>query len=357
MDDREGDSLKPLWELRPDGELCSPRFGDRFYTGSGTEESRAVFIEGNHLQRRWGELRGGADFTIVEIGFGMGLNFALAAELWSRLQVRGRLCYCGVEGFPMERELLQKVHQNWVEELLPWSSFLLEQWPNGVSWSRGECRIELRLLTATVAEALLQLPAQVDCWFLDGFAPEKNRAAWSAELFREIGQRTVIGGTVATFTVAGEIRRRLQAEGFAVKKEVGFEKKRHRLEALKQHHWSLKEREERWENLLVEAFQQALSKGDLAAAEELLGEGVKPSAELLHLALRHGELAMLARLLKAGGDCNCLNSKGVPLLIEAVRRGDLSAEKLLLQQGASEELCDAKGRDAHQWRKLRQRGE
>jgi tRNA 5-methylaminomethyl-2-thiouridine biosynthesis bifunctional protein len=48
--------------------------------------------------------------------------------------------------------------------------------------------VTLTLLIGDALEQLPQLDAQIDAWFLDGFAPAKNPDMWTAELFAELAR-------------------------------------------------------------------------------------------------------------------------------------------------------------------------
>jgi tRNA U34 5-methylaminomethyl-2-thiouridine-forming methyltransferase MnmC len=68
---------------------------------------------------------------------------------------------------------------------------------------------------------------RADAWFLDGFSPAKNPELWSDELMTEVAQHTAPGGSFATYTAAGHVRRALQSAGFDVQRLPGHGKKRH----------------------------------------------------------------------------------------------------------------------------------
>ena len=70
-----------------------------------------------------------------------------------------------------------------------------------------------------------------DGWMLDGFAPSRNPEMWTPELLAAVAARTRPGGAAATFTVAGAVRRGLEAAGFTVARRPGHGAKRERLEA------------------------------------------------------------------------------------------------------------------------------
>lgn len=71
--------------------------------------------------------------------------------------------------------------------------------------------------------------SKVDAWFLDGFAPAKNPDMWTQNLFKAMARLARPGGTLATFTSAGFVRRGLQEAGFSMQKRKGFGRKREML--------------------------------------------------------------------------------------------------------------------------------
>ncbi|MGQ7189845.1 MnmC family methyltransferase, partial [Escherichia sp. HC-CC] len=73
------------------------------------------------------------------------------------------------------------------------------------------------------------LNQKVDAWFLDGFAPAKNPDMWTQNLFNAMARLARPGGTLATFTSAGFVRRGLQDAGFTMQKRKGFGRKREML--------------------------------------------------------------------------------------------------------------------------------
>lgn len=88
-------------------------------------------------------------------------------------------------------------------------------------------QVELRLIKGDARKTLPQWQDRADAWFLDGFSPAKNPEMWSDELLAEIGRHTAPGGSFATYTAAGHVRRALEAAGFSVERHPGFGRKRH----------------------------------------------------------------------------------------------------------------------------------
>ena len=61
----------------------SSRFDDVYFSrDSGLEETRHVFLTHNRLAERWRAMATGEHFCIAETGFGTGLNFLAAWQLW-----------------------------------------------------------------------------------------------------------------------------------------------------------------------------------------------------------------------------------------------------------------------------------
>ncbi len=341
--------------LGEDGSLRDLLFDDDFASSvSPAGESELVFLEGNRLPSRFRELaeRGGGTFSVAEIGFGTGLNFALCADLFSKTVPEGTLEYVGLEGYPLSPETLRGAQERWPERLRPWAEALLGAWTRGERELRFR-NVRLRLEFGLFRDVLpaLELPRPVDAWILDGFAPSKNPDAWSADLFAQVARLSAPGTTAATFTVAGDVRRRLLRAGFDVEKRPGFGRKRSRLEARFSNSGKI-------DDALRRALEQAVRGGDESRARSLLGEpGAKPDGGLLFLALRSPAPAgLLSLLLARGCPPDARNAKGSTVLIEAIRAKLSEAEELLLAAGADPALPDGKGRSPETWRALVRNG-
>jgi tRNA 5-methylaminomethyl-2-thiouridine biosynthesis bifunctional protein len=222
-----------------DGQPVSARFDDPYFSRiNGLEETRHVFLNGNQLTSRWSRLNSSL-FTIGETGFGSGLNFIAAWQLWQQQAPPGaHLYFISTELFPLKREDLIKSSKLW-PELKPWYGQLIKQYPvltPGLHLLRFD-RISLLLFLGDAYECLQSyIPTHhpdffqhnylVDAWFLDGFAPSKNKNLWQTPLFHQMARLSRPDATLATFTAAGDVRRNLQAAGFKVSKQTGYGSKR-----------------------------------------------------------------------------------------------------------------------------------
>ena len=202
-------------------------FDDVYFSDkSGLDETRYVFIEQNRLAERFAALPQGGRLVIGETGFGTGLNFLCAWQVFEQHAAAGaRMHFVSVEKYPLSPADLQRALALW-PELKAFADQLLAQY---VAIHQGfqrltlaDGRVTLTLLIGDALEQLPQLDAQIDAWFLDGFAPAKNPDMWTAELFAELARLAAPGSTISTFTSTGWVRRLLNAAGFKMKRTPGI---------------------------------------------------------------------------------------------------------------------------------------
>jgi len=210
------------------GQPYSRRFDDVYFAvDSGLEETRYVFLQGNHLAERFAALRDGESFCIGETGFGTGRNFLCAWQLFMQTAPAGAsLDFFSVEKFPISDDELRIALALW-PELQSLADALQACWcrrvPGWNRWSFVGGRVRLTLAIEDVEQALPQLPrAAVDAWFLDGFSPAKNPEMWAEPVLAEIARASYPGARLATYTGAGWVRRGLQQAGFEVERVAGF---------------------------------------------------------------------------------------------------------------------------------------
>lgn len=217
--------------LKADGTPFSTEYDDVYHSGGGgIGQAQYVFLRGNGLPERW---RGRRSFTILETGFGFGLNFLSTWSAWRDDPGRcERLHFVSIEKHPFELSD-SKILWEKTPEIEKQAFALAACWPLLVP---GMHRIELEggnvvltLFFVDVAIGLPQLSLDADAIFLDGFAPAKNPQMWEPRLLRHLGRLAAPGCTLATWSVATAVRGALEDAGFAVEKAPGFGSKREML--------------------------------------------------------------------------------------------------------------------------------
>jgi tRNA U34 5-methylaminomethyl-2-thiouridine-forming methyltransferase MnmC len=193
------------------------RFGDPYFSlDGGLAETRHVFLAGNGLPDR---LRAG--FHVAELGVGTGLNLLVLAM--AAVSVGVTVTYTGFEAFPMAPDDIARALRAFPETagLVP---ALLAQWGRDSIILPG---LDARIIAGDARTTLPAWTGRADAWFLDGFAPAKNPEMWGDDLMAQVALHTAPGGSFATYTAAGHVRRALAAAGFIVERRPGFGRKKH----------------------------------------------------------------------------------------------------------------------------------
>jgi len=251
------------------GTPYSKQFDDIYFDNeSGFSQSQQVFIEGNQLKERLllanqskGHNTSKNKLTIAETGFGTGLNFLLTLRTYQLLMQEQeikqeqshennqeqkislpKIDFISVEKYPLTKQQLQKSLALF-PELTPYATPLLAQYPQQpideclLTFFDGQVTLKLIIDDASTGFSKL-FPAPVppkfgcpnhplvDMWYLDGFSPEKNPDMWNNDLFTQIARLSKPQATLATFTVAGFVRRGLTEVGFRLQKKSNQGKKR-----------------------------------------------------------------------------------------------------------------------------------
>ena len=192
--------IKRELQLTADGShtLFIPEMDEHYHSVNGAvQESRHVFIEAglHHLERR--------EITILEIGFGTGLNAFLTlldAEACQR-----KIHYCSIELYPHQAEWNVAVQVTEFFEL------------HKIQGDSNTCA----------------LPDRIDLIYFDAFAPDKQPEMWNQEIFNRLYARMTGGGVLTTYCAKGVVRRMMKEAGYSVERIPGPPGKREMLRAIK----------------------------------------------------------------------------------------------------------------------------
>ncbi len=211
----------PAVEWRDGDTPVSPLFQDPYFSVvDGLAETRHVFLAGNDLPARF---RPG--FHIAELGFGTGLNMLAAWAAWNASGTDGPLHFTSFEAYPLAPADIARALAAF-PELAPLSGPFLQHWRAGAR-RFSLPGLEAEIIEGDARQRLSAWDGAADAWFLDGFAPARNPELWEPSLMAEVAAHTRPGGTFATYTAAGAVRRALSEAGFEVARRPGFGRKRH----------------------------------------------------------------------------------------------------------------------------------
>lgn len=216
----QGQQPKIDWR---DGRVpVSRQFDDPYFSlENGLAEARHVFLGGNGLPERFSD-----GFRIVELGFGTGLNLLATVQAWGESGMPGQLNYTSFEAFPMSADDMALALTAFPQLADP-AAELVAAWRSGARDVVFSERVTLQVIIGDARETLPHWTGSADAWFLDGFAPARNPELWTPELLASVARHTAPGGTAATYTAAGAVRRALADVGFAVARRPGYGRKRH----------------------------------------------------------------------------------------------------------------------------------
>lgn len=191
------------------------RFDDPYFSlADGLAETRHVFLDGNDLPAR---ARPG--FRIAELGFGTGLNLLATITALPEIPIH----YASFEGFPITAPDMARALAAFPELD---ASALLDAWASGArAFTLGHVQVDI--IIGDIATTLPAWDGRADAWYLDGFSPAKNPDMWAPDVMAQVARHTNAGGTFATYTAAGAVRRALADAGFTVTRAPGFGRKRH----------------------------------------------------------------------------------------------------------------------------------
>ena len=225
--------------------LVNEHYDDRYFdVVNAIEEAKHIFFRGTGIMDILSATGPGRkEFRIGETGFGAGRLLIALMDFLDKCGITDiAITYNSVELHPVTSERMASILGGFRTEVGPLIDLLVRTYSrleiSRPGWRRIQLTRPFGILTLNlwIGEALEMVHALTipcDAWFLDGHGPKKNPAIWRHELLMAIGEKTVTGGTCATYTVAGAVRRGLIAAGFSVEQRPGFGGKKAVLKGLK----------------------------------------------------------------------------------------------------------------------------
>jgi tRNA U34 5-methylaminomethyl-2-thiouridine-forming methyltransferase MnmC len=235
----------PNIQITEDGShtLFSEMAGQTYHSSHGAvQESRHIFI--SQLMGRCSTVddqQSGMNgvLSVLEIGFGTGLNALLTAQ-WAR-ENGVKIEYTTIELYPLaegiyrelnygrllgDEELFLRLHEmDWDVDLqCVTENFAIRKCKSDiVEWLNSQ--------QSTVDGQQLVDNGLYDVVYFDAFSPDAQPELWSEEVFRNVYALMKTGGVLMTYCAKGDVRRAMLAAGFKVEKLQGPPGKRHILKA------------------------------------------------------------------------------------------------------------------------------
>jgi len=192
------------------------------------QEARHVFL-GNGLEY-FLEKNPGQSPSILEVGFGSGLNFLVVADYCESRKIP--LTYTGIEPYPLPKELFSESHYNkWIHHQKIWNR-LLENLPEPFidhSLMPIGDFVRLEIVKKKIQDFYTQ--RKFDIIFYDAFAPGTQSEMWENEVIKKVLSFLKTGGIFITYSITGNLKRIFRSLEFVIEKPKGAAGKREMFRA------------------------------------------------------------------------------------------------------------------------------
>lgn len=224
MSDKDSERFKnPEIATTKDGShtLFSHRFNQHYHNPNGAvAESKHNFFEVNGLYRR---LKESGPLTVLEVGFGTGLNLLLLLDALSQPESNASVHYYTIEAWPIDAETARRfnygehiTHPELTEDIIEIFDCL----------EKGENHFDLTpQLKATVFKGFFDdLPKHdlnANFIFHDAFSPEVNEELWTGKTFQKLAGLSAPDVVMTTYSAASKAKGAMAWSGWKLAKTHG----------------------------------------------------------------------------------------------------------------------------------------
>lgn len=208
--------------------LFNEQVGENYHSRHGAlQESKHVFLNSGlcfYLEKETEKKA-----SVLEVGFGTGLNFLVTADHCLKNEIS--LNYTGIEAYPLQQEMIAETgYQEYVSEEL-WNSFLKNYSVSLIQNTEISAACSLRI----APEKLLDFRSEelFDVIYFDAFAAVHQPEMWNPESLNHICKFLKPGGVFVTYAITGDLKRTMKSLGFSIEKAPGAAGKREMLRAVK----------------------------------------------------------------------------------------------------------------------------
>lgn len=202
--------------------------GEHYHSTHGAlQESKHVFLQSGLVY--FLNLYGHQECSILEVGFGTGLNFLMTADYAAEHHVR--VDYCGIEAFPLPQETVSATGYSDFVDVEVWERFS-EAYPRALT-EQVALGSEMTLTIAPQKVLDFTSEKQFDVIYFDAFAAVHQPEMWNDETLAHVCRFLKPGGVFVTYAITGNLKRSMKALGFTIEKAPGAPGKREMLRAVK----------------------------------------------------------------------------------------------------------------------------
>lgn len=214
---------KPDLKITKDGShtLYSYRFNQHYHNPNGAvAESKHNFFETNGL---YDALKTESELTILEVGFGTGLNLLLLMDALIEFNSSARVRYHTIEAFPIDAETAAEfnfegylTNPELAEKIPP----IFEKLEKGLNSFQMTDHLEVFVFKGFFKDFTDQ-DLKADYIFHDAFSPEVNEELWAGETFKKLKELSGPNAILTTYSAASKAKGAMAWAGWKIAKAQG----------------------------------------------------------------------------------------------------------------------------------------
>ena len=214
---------KPDLKTTRDGShtLFSHRFNQHYHNPNGAvAESKHNFFETNGL---YDALKTESDLTILEVGFGTGLNLLLLMDALIEFNSSARVRYYTIEAFPIDAETAADFNYSGYlsnPELSDKIPPIFDNLKDGLNSFQLTDRLEVTVFNGFFKD-FPDKNLKADFIFHDAFSPDVNEELWSGETFKKLKSLSSPNVILTTYSSASKAKGAMAWAGWKIAKAQG----------------------------------------------------------------------------------------------------------------------------------------
>ena len=195
--------------------VMSEQFAVAYHSKHGAiQETQHVFIEAGLKYKAATQ----AEMSILEIGFGTGLNAFMSFLEAERLNLK--IDYTTVEACPLSMESVNQL--NYVEKLDAFAFDTVFKHMHTCAWDEQHPLSKNFNFTKLQTDfILIDFKNRFDIIYFDAFAPEAQPHLWTPEMMQKMYDALKPEGILTTYCAKGIVKRTLKSVGFSIESLAG----------------------------------------------------------------------------------------------------------------------------------------
>jgi len=201
--------------------IYSSQFDQHYHNPNGAvAESKHVFFEQFRLLD---DIRNSNPITILEVGFGTGLNLLLLMDYVLDMDSNSTINFYSIEGFPISSQISENL--NYFQHL-SYSNLanhlpaIFDNLSDGMNKFQLNSQVTLHLFNG-MFESFNPDDLRADYIFHDAFSPDVNPELWTGDTFKKLADFSTKDALLTTYCAASKAQGAMAWAGWKVAKTQG----------------------------------------------------------------------------------------------------------------------------------------